>query len=388
MIYYIKNIESKKNLGTALVVSILILAIFYRLPAYFMSYDSQPPLGFRLGKYGIGLLLALGALPLWFRQLKALKLFDALYISVFVVLAIQGFMLQGWDLLEAGFWPLIAYMVIRFSQPIPAALLNRVVGAAFLCYGLFLLAQIILLNWYSVRFMHATDSVLTSRFGGLTVEPLGAPMLCLLFLGWAIGLRKNLFYAVLPILFIAMTHTWSAYVFLAVVFGAAIYISLWDSQHRTLAITSLVVFLAGIFGSVFVLNELKDSNPFLAGKWTSVKIHASYWWPDRWLLLPSNDFKYSETVWVESVENLGIIWTLLFFGVLLYMCYRLFVSWKDETIKQVRATKLSAVLVSGYFLLGSLNLPYPSIFPANLIFYLFACLIIFDKVRSEPTAQT
>lgn len=385
---FFKCSSGKTLWGTAMVFSLLMLALLYRVPAYFLGYNSDPPLGFQLSKYILAMFLGICSLPLWFYQFRSLKIFDFIYVATFVVLAWQGYRIASWDLVEAGFWPLIAFIVIRFVQPVPPNLLSQILAYSFVAYGLFVLAQVSMLVFYGYGFMHSTDSIITSRFGGFVVDPLAAPMLCFLFLGWSMGLRKPVFYTALIALFVAMTHTWTAYVFLIVAMGFCGSYLLWNKFCRFWSLLFGGVWIAGVFAAAVKINDMANMYPFLAGKLVSVRLHSTYWWPDQWLFYPSDTFKYSETVWVESIENLGIVWTIFFFGIIFHMAYKAFLSWKDETNPQANAIKLATLIVTGYFLFGSLNLPYPSIFPANLIFYLFVCLVYFDKIRPVPMAKS
>lgn len=368
------------------VLTLLALAFFYRAPAYFLSYQLEPPIVFRLGKYVIGLVFAMAALNIWRRHIRELTRYDLLYLGVFTILAAQGFRTNAWDLVEGAFWPLVSFAIVRFTQPISARLISRIMGYTFWTYGFFILLQSFGLAYYGYGFMHSGDSIFNSRFGGLTVEPLSAPMMCFLFLGWAIFRPKNNYiYLLCVVIFILMTHTWTAYLYIILMAALWVFYELWRNKYRWCSYGLMLLFLVLLSMTIMFVHQQTETSKFLSAKWSSVKLHMTYWWPSRWLWLPSEDFKFSETVWVGYVENLGILWTICFFGLIFFMAQRVFDAWKCETDSQLRAIKLASLLVTGYFLFGSLNLPYPAIFPANLIFYLFANLVFFNKIQTKAS---
>lgn len=369
----------KKSLSRWFVLALLMVAFFYRAPAYFLGYSWEPPVAFRLGKYVLALILAIGAVNIWLHRIRELTRYDLLYLVAFTLLAVQGFRTNAWDLVEGAFWPLASFAVVRFSQPISARLIGKIVNYTLFAYLIFILLQAGGLVFYDYAFMHAASSIFNSRFGGLTVEPLSAPMLCLVFLGWAIGgQRCHWFYAICVLIFVLMTHTWTSYLYLAIVAVVWGLHELRQGQYRA-RICGFALFVMVVL--VLMAQQL-DLYELLSYKRASIELHASYWWPSRWLWLPSEDFKFSETVWVGYIENMGILWTALWVGLLFFMAKSVFDAWKGETDAQLRAIKFASLLVTGYFLFGGLNLPYPAIFPANLIFYLFANLVFFNKIQA------
>lgn len=364
------------------VLALLVLAFFYRAPAYFLGYQWDPPIAFRLGKYVISLVLAMAALNIWRRHIRELSRYDLLYLGVFILLAAQGFRTNALDLVEGAFWPLVSFAIVRFSQPVSVCWIRRIVGYAFGAYGCFILLEALGLAYYGYGFMHSGDSIFNSRFGGLTVEPLSAPMMCLVFLGWAIGGHRHFwFYVFWVSIFVLMTYTWTSYLYLIIVAIVWVFYKLWPAQYRLWVYGILVLSLAALT----LMTSQLGAIDLLSAKRESIALHISYWWPSRWLWLPSEDFKFSETVWVVYVENMGVLWTACFFGLIFFMAQRVLDAWKCETDSQLRAIKLASLLVTGYFLFGGFNLPYPAIFPANLIFYLFANLVFFNKIQTQAT---
>lgn len=377
---------NQRALSQWFVLALLALAFFYRAPAYFLGYQWEPPIAFRLGKYVISLVLVMGALNIWSSRIGELTRYDFIYLGVFTLLAGQGFRTNAWDLVEGAFWPLVSFAIVRFSQPISARLISRIMGYTFWIYGFFILLQLFCLAFYGYGFMHSGDSIFNSRFGGLMVEPLSAPMMCFLFLGWAISRPKNNYiYLLCVVIFILMTHTWTAYFYIILMAALWVFYELWRNKYRWYSYGLMLLFLVILSMTIMFVHQQTETSKFLSAKWSSVELHMTYWWPSRWLWLPSEDFKFSETVWVGYVENLGILWTICFFGLIFFMAQRVFDAWKCETDSQLRAIKLASLLVTGYFLFGSLNLPYPAIFPANLIFYLFANLVFFNKIQTKAS---
>ena len=90
-----------------------------------------------------------------------------------------------------------------------------------------------------------------------------------------------------------------------------------------------------------------------------------------WAILGGSDFNYFESWWARAVINFGMIWTFIS----LAMVFALILSaWRAQqhSPRGARPIYTGLLFFSVYFSIGSLNLPFLSIFPANVIFFMFS----------------
>ncbi|MBP7991177.1 MAG: hypothetical protein KAY91_00790, partial [Rhodocyclaceae bacterium] len=301
-------------------------------------------------------------------------------VTTFTTSALVGFLSRSPDLIECGFWALAAWLIAKISLSLSIKRLERWCFVALLAQLMMIVTQAVGLIYFGKNFAHANSNFWLSRFGGLTVEPLSATMLGLFFTGFGFSCHgwKRWIVIVLGLFFVIACHTWTGYVYLLILFALVCAKHL--RRHPKWVVFTVV--LSGLL-AWFVLGSGKPNlAEFYEVKRSSIELHMTYWWPDVWRIWPSMTYDFNETWWVNGVENMGLVWTLVYHAALFYV---LLVVWKKY--RYYRTTEcawiyLTTLIMGGYFLFGSLNLPYPVIYPANFLFFLFAMLCYFDRFNN------
>ena len=234
--------------------------------------------------------------------------------------------------------------------------------------------------------MWSTDNIFTSRFGGMLVEPLGAPYLSFLFFGLAIEARGLLRWTVILTcaLSIVMTHTWTAIGFLLIAFGIFVLCLAKRRNGWPLVRSLTVIFVAALTALSVAIHSLRHEIPFLAEKLGSAGDHVLYWWPSRWPLLPMKDSAFSETWWVFAIQNMGVLWTIGYGFVMLLLLHACFVRAKSLLAPRIDGSfkgVFVGIYLSGAFVVfGSFNQLYLAMYPVGLLFMLFALMIKYQKI--------
>ncbi len=378
-----KKYDFGNLLGCSVVWLAMATAFYFQVHKYPLNFDAvvYAPLGWRLGKYLIVLGLCLTVVVVRFCKLFPLRVFDFLWLSVFGMAAICGIVSRSSDLVECGFWPIASWVIARTCGPISMKGLCRWSMVALVLNVLMVVIQAVGLIYFGKLFASANPNFWLSRFSGLTVEPLSATMLALFFVGFGFAFNGWMrgFIIGLGIFFLIACHTWTGYVYLLLLI---IGISIQNLKHHPKWITSLLII--GVSLVSYILGSHKvDLDALYEMKLPSIKLHMTYWWPNVWRILPSSGYEFKETWWVNGVENMGIIWTVAYHLTLFYVLFEVWKKYKEYCATERAWIYLTTLIMGGYFLFGSFNLPYPAIYPANFIFFLFVMLCYFDRFSTS-----
>lgn len=365
----------------------LAVVFYYQVHKYPLNFEAgaEASVGWRLGKYLIVLSLCLVAAAVRGRKLFPLQWFDFLWLVTFGASALVGGLTRSADLVECGFWALASWVIARTSCTMPMDWLKRWSWVAILLSLLMLVIQAVGLMYFGKAFSSSNPNIWLSRFSGLTVEPLSAPMLGLFFVGFGFAFQgwKRALVVALGIFSVIACQTWTGYVYLLILFALVCFAYL--RRHPkwvVLAVALLALLVWIVLGSGKVnLTELYEL------KKPSIELHMTYWWPDVWRIWPSTDYDFNETWWVNSVENMGIIWTAAYHVAILYLLLVVWKKYQDYRSMDRGWIYLTTLIMGGYFIFGSLNLPYPVIYPANFLFFLFAMLCYFDRFNGSDSVS-
>lgn len=383
-----KNAEEQTSLGTNWFLwATLIVAFYYQIYRYPFEYGIEPPLFWRVGKYALLAGFCMLSSALFFKKIKSFGVFEWGFLLVFSVLSVFGYLQQEKYLIQAAVSALVAFWIVQSSPSIPYRALAKFLVVAWFVNTLFYFIQWIGLVFFDKSFVHASDQVLTSRFGGMFVEPLGAPYLSFLFLGLAYEFKGWAYWVITitSVLTLLMTHTLTAALFLFLL--AVAYAGFFLLKKAGL-LASIVWCASGFIAAKGVIAAfwyLKDSVPYLSGKWNvSIVAHAKYWWPDRWPLLPAQESMFSETWWVMSVQSMGVLWTIVYVAVVFFLL-RACVSQAKLLLSpradgSLKGVFLGIYLSGAFVIFGSLNQLYPAMYPVGLLFMLFSFMVKYNKI--------
>lgn len=367
------------------------MAFFYQTYRYPLGYGYEPPLYWRTGKYLLLLGLCIFSTRMFIKKIKYFGLFERVFLAEFAILTINGLILHEKFLVQGAFCGLVAFWLAVSLHQVQYESMRRFFLFGWVVNTLFYCIEAIGLVFFNKSFFASTGSVITSRFGGMLVEPLGAAYFSFLFLGFSLEYKgvARLFIALTSVIGLFMTQTMTGVFFLTIVICFCV--ALWALHRMGWLIFSLVfatlmfIVVAAVFGFWYFNGFL----PFLAGKWHSVILHASYWWPMRWPWFPANESMFSETWWVFLIQNMGILWSLVYAVIitrLLVVCLQhakyLLVRRSDGTFNGVF---FAVYLSSSYVVFGSLNQLYPAMYPVGFLGILFAFMIKYEKISKNPT---
>lgn len=371
---------------------ILTLAFYYQTYRYPLGYGIEPPLIWRLGKYILCTGVALSVVPSLFKKHDLRNHFDWLFPLVFLIAGCVGIFQRDKFLLQLGFGGFVGFIiVISINGKIAYQTLLKFLMVCFALNIAFVTVQFIGLVFFDKKFVWATSSVLTSRFGGLLVEPLGAAYLSFVFMGLSLeflGIKRWLLFT-LALLCLLMTHTLTGYLYIALVGSVIVAISLRDRYGKLVAYFFLNLWFSLVAFGIYMIWVLQDTDTYFTAKWLSITTHLSYWWPVRWSWFPEKESAFSESWMSFAIQNMGILLAFVYFSLM----FVLFLDCAKEGKKLLRPRAdgtfrgiFVGMYLSGLFvILGSFNQLYPAMYPVGLLSMLFALLIKYEKI-SETVA--
>lgn len=369
----------------------LAVGFYYQIYRYPLDYGVEPPLFWRVGKYAILVGLCFLTSHRFINRIKIYSFFEWLNLFVFLTLGIFGYLQHEKFLVQAAFCALVAFWIVQSCNVTVSyrALLNFLL-LAWIVNTLFYVFEWAGLVFFEKGFVHSSDSVVTSRFGGMLVEPLGAPYLSFIFVGMAFEFKGWIRKLILvsSVVAILMTHTFTAWLFLfLLVLG---YAAFWTFKKIGRLASLALCVSAGlmVFGAILVLWYFKDSYPYLAAKWNvSILAHAEYWWPKRWPLLPTQESMFSETWWVMSVQSMGILWSITYVA-LMFSLLRACVRQGRMLLKPLpngtwRGIYLGIFISGAFVIFGSMNQLYLGMYPVGFLFMLFCYMVKYAKISDD-----
>lgn len=296
--------------------------------------------------------------------------------------------------LDAFFWMLFSLILALIVDSVSIQAMNRFF--MFLLIYAFGSTAIEVILFITIGRLPALafDGTYNIRFGGFLDDPNGFAALLFLLLGWSYwrfkgGSRSAVLFGIVVALL--LTQSWTAIFFfflLILVFG--IHVALKHPIAGALTLCLLV------FAAVWVLNHggLQLHSDVLemlfSAKQGSIEGHSflgpewSANWPG-WLFLGASTYTPLESWWAGTVLNFGIPWacvSMILVGSLVLWLRRA----RRNASAAGRPICAGVLLFGYYFAAGSLNLPFPAIFPVNFLFFLLAFLIAFDKVEGLQSA--
>ena len=361
----------------------LMIAFYYQIHKYPLGFDSIAPANFvwKVSKYVLVSCLAVAGFLARPRILFLSSFFEIVWWLTFGAAIVFGCVAQSVDLIECGFWGVAALSIARLSSPIYVHYLKKWNIIALILNLLMISIQMLGHVYFGKLFAGSNENFWLSRFSGLTVEPFSAAFLGFYYLGFAFAFKdwKSIAVLVLGSFCVIVSQTWTAYIYLAILI---VLLSVLKMRRHAKCVLLSWALLATLCIMFFWYCKI-DFVGLYELKMPSVRLHMNYWWPDRWHILPTTIYNFNETWWVNGVENMGVIWTVAYHVTVIYLLLVIWRKFQNYRNTDCGWIYLTTLIMGGYFLFGSLNLPYPVIYPANFIFFLFAFLCYFDRFKSS-----
>lgn len=373
----------------------------YRYPLQVSSAGTSPtytdtPFVLQAGKFVLAVPLIVLAAVRWLSNSARIPrwpiVFGTLFLSIFSLLKI----LNGQDsqYLDVSFWMIFSLVLVLSIDSISIAAIDKYFSFV-LVYALgSTIVQVFLFLAFGRLPALAFEGSYLVRFGGFLDDPNGFAAICFLLLGWSFkkfaGWPRRL---VVAGLFAALllTQSWTALAFFAAASTFAFLIIAWRRPvAAALTISALPLLAILIFNWI---PKLREGFLFemLEAKQESIEGHMFPWavWASKWTdWVVLGEWKYNpyESWWASSMINFGLAWLCVYFALLtalLIYVLRAFTRARPE----YRAVYSGVLLFSIYFVFGSLNLPFPIIFPINALFFLFCFLVAFGKISAPDRAE-
>ena len=228
------------------------------------------------------------------------------------------------------------------------------------------------------------------RFGGFLDDPNGFPAILFLLMGWSHErYRGRTRFLVLTALVVCLflTQSWTAIGFFLILLFLILLI--WAFRRPMTAIAAvaslpvvgiLALRLAPLFQTGFLLEVLEQKRLSLEGHIFPWEFWASRW--RDWVLL--GDWKYNayESWWQAAMVNFGLLWFVAFLGLVIALMASMFRVYLKST-SEARPVFAGLLFFGVYFIVGSMNLPFPIVFPLNALFFLFFFLVAFGKISTD-----
>jgi hypothetical protein len=372
----------------------------YRYPLQISNAGTSPtysdtPLGLQAGKFVLASpLIALSAVR-WLSNSARLPrwpiVLGTLFLSSFCLIKILNS--HDSQYLDVSFWMLFSLVLVLSVEFVSVSSLDRYF-CLVLAYAFgSTLVQIFLFFAFGRLPALAFEGGYLVRFGGFLDDPNGFAAIWFLLMGWSYrrfkGWKRFLILTGI-VVSLLLTQSWTAIAFFfAMLFALVLFIAF---KHRLSAMLAICVlpFFAVFVMQLIPLIQQGFLLEVLAAKQTSIEDHIFPWafWASRWsdwALLGGGVYSAYESWWAAALVNFGVLWFgayLLLIAALLICLWRAF----SKAVPEAKPVYAGLLLFACYFSVGSLNLPFPIIFPINALFFMLLFLSAFGKIGPQKGA--
>jgi len=386
----------ERNFWVGLWIATLYLS--YRYPLQINNSGTSPsyadtPTSLQAGKYVLTFFVCCISAPFIFkRQLSRFQV-----AIVVLTIAIFGFplfkLLGGFDgtYVDISFWPLAALVLVIPLKSIRLGAIDRYFKVVFWLALMSDLIQIALFVLFGRLPALAFKESLSVRFGGFLDDPNGFGAILFLLMGWSFyrfNGKKRIFMQLALVILLLMTQSLTSIGFL----GILIFVmTCRQVVKKPLSIFWILILSAAIFALLEISHAFEIISLVLANKSGSAADHLSIPWGNliegwkKWFFLGGPAYQQYESWWASSLIDFGVVWyvgNLVLTFVLTYRVWRAFQSFPPGKEKSVLA---GILLFCTFFVVGSANLPFFTIFPINFLFYLFCFVFSLKKTTKRST---
>jgi hypothetical protein len=356
------------------------------------STYSDTPLALQAGKFLLACPLFALAGVQCFRKSAPLKRWliagCALFLGIFALLKSIGDPTGHY--VESTFWMLLALVLAWSVDSVRISAIDRYLRFLLIYAVGSTLIEVVLFVTVGRLPALAWEGGLSIRFGGFLDDPNGFAAILFLLTGWSYvrfrGWRCFLIIAAITVMLL-LTQSWTAIGFFVLV--AFIWTLRAVSKRPLVTALTIGVFA---FSILFIIHETALSpselvQTFLANKRGSVAGHTfslTEWgakWSE-WVMFGESTYTPFESWPARAIFNFGAAWSFVFFGITAAVIISMRRAFSSAG-REIRPVYFGILLFGYYFVFGSLNLPFPAIFPINFMFFLFAFLVTFGKIHSD-----
>lgn len=389
--------QANKNYVFWLGLGLCTIYQSYRYPLQISSGGTSPtysdtPLAWQAGKFVLAFPLIAVSAVRWLGNSARLPhwpiMLGTLFLSSFSLLKI----LNGHDsqYLDVSFWMFFSLVLVLSVDSVSVSAIDKYFYI-LLAYAFgSTLVQVFLFLAFGRLPALAFEGTYLVRFGGFLDDPNGFAAIWFLLMGWSYKRFKGRIRALILagiVLSLLLTQSWTAIAFfLAMLLFYVLTSALRRPLSALLTICALplcAVFLVQLIARLqegFLLETLQTKQESIEGHIFPWSLWASKW--TDWTFLGEWKYNPYESWWASSMVNFGVFW----FGAYLALVIALLVCLLRAASKATHKSKpmYAGLLLFGfYFAIGSLNLPFPIIFPINALFFLFFFLVAFRKIAAD-----
>jgi hypothetical protein len=394
-----KGRQENKNYVLWLGIALCTMYQSYRYPLQISSSGTSPtysdtPFALQAGKFILALPLVVMSAIRWVwnsaQLARPMIVLGALFLCLYSLLKIY----EGHDsqFLDLSFWMFFSLALVLAVDTVSLSDIDKYLRV-LLAYSL---ASTVIEVFLFVAFGRlpalAWSEGYLVRFGGFLDDPNGFAAILFLLMGWSYhrfeGRTRFILLASL-VVSLLLTQSWTALAFFFAFLGVVMVIFLLKRPVWALA-TACVLPLGSIIVVRWIRNLPGDLLwQLLQDKQSSIEGHTFPWahwiskWPE-WLLMGEWEYKPYESWWASSVINFGLLWFVAYLTLILVLLSYL---WRAHARAALQAKPVygGLLLLGLYFAFGSLNLPFPIIFPVNALFFLFSFLVAFERIAPEDS---
>jgi hypothetical protein len=392
------------NKNYAFWLGLLLCTIYqsYRYPLQISSAGtsttySDTPLVWQAGKFVLALPLIAMSAARWLSNSVRIShwpiVLGTLFLSSFSLLKI----VNGHDsqYLDASFWMFFSLVLVLSVDSVSASAIDKYF-CILLAYAFgSTVVQVFLFLAFGRLPALAYEGSYLVRFGGFLDDPNGFAAIWFLLMGWSYKRFKGRTRALVlagTVISLLLTQSWTALVFFLVMLF--FYVLIRALRHPLSALLTICALpLCAIFLVQFI-TRLQEGILWeaLQEKQSSIEGHIFPWalwvskWTD-WALLGEWNYNPYESWWASAMVNFGVLWFVAYLALVtaLLVCLLRASSKASAESRPVYAGLFAFGL---YFAVGSLNLPFPIIFPINALFFLFFFLVAFGKIGADDREPT
>jgi hypothetical protein len=388
--------ESKESRVFWLGLICCTVYLSYRYPLQINSAGTSPtysdtPLMLQLGKFLLVCpLFAIAAVQCYHKIVPRRQ-----WLVALAVLFLSGYSLfkligdNNARYLELSFWMLFSLVLAWAVDAVKVSAIDRYLRF-LLIYALgSTLIEVVLFAAIDRLPALAFKGTFLVRFGGFLDDPNGFGAILFLLLGWSYGKfkgRARFFIMGSIVVSLLLTQSWTALAFFVVISFIWALLGVFRRPFLAVSIFCLCALLMILIVHVIPQSPSTFFNEVLDAKQGSIEGHSLSWgesfskWPE-WALLGDSTYNSFESWWASAPINFGVPWLLVFLG----LSAELIRSLREGLLRagdEARPIYLGFLLFGSYFMFGSLSLPFPTIFPVNVLFFLFAFLVAFGKIQA------
>jgi hypothetical protein len=372
------------------------LYLSYRYPLQINDSGTSPtysdtPLVLQAGKFILALPLIAISVFRWLtnsaRLPKVPIALGALFLCCFALLKLLG--QPDSKYLDFSFWMFFSLVLVLGVGSIAISAIDKYFYLLLiLAFGSTLIEVLLFFSFGRLPAL-AFAAGFNVRFGGFWDDPNGFAAILFLLMGYSyLRFKGRTRFLILALLFICLvlTQSWTALAFfLCLSFLWLFMKALRRPLSAIVAVCTLpfvgaiVLQLIPILQQGFLLEALQNKQSSIEGHIFPWSVWISKW--TQWALL--GDWKYNayESFLQGAMVNFGLLW----FAAYLVLMIALMISMHHAFFKATEQSKpvFAGLLLFGYyFLFGSFNLPFPIIFPVNVLFFLIFFLVALGKVTT------